>query len=148
MTQHALQPPVPSAPPPAEGLRDADLAFIRVMGARCRCGRRVDLLQACAQLSANKSRAADAIISALIQGLDGQDGTTKLRLFEPNAEMQSFDERWILAGLAAARRGDLDSLNFLLTRRLPKEKRRQIGFLIGALARALDDYAAARAKQR
>lgn len=124
-----------------EGLSGAErvaLALFRVVGARCRVMARADLFRACAMLSDDKTRAAEAVATALIRGLTGAGGIGGLRLYQPGAPELSFDERWLLGALSTARRGDVDSLTFLLARRLPHHSQRQIGFLVTALGEALD----------
>ena len=122
--------------PEAESDR-ARLAFLRVVSARSNCAARADLFQACAALSADPVRAADTLALALFRGLSGLGGVPKLKLYQPAAPELSFDERWLLAALAAAERDDTDSLAFLLRRRIPRHAQRNIGFLLRALARAM-----------
>jgi hypothetical protein len=123
----------------------AMLAFLRMASARSGCAARADLFQACAALSSDPTRAADALALALFRGLSGQGGLPKLRLYQPSAPEVSFDEHWLLGALDAAGRGDTDSLTFLLARRIPRHARRNVGFLIGALARVLAAGAPSRA---
>jgi len=125
---------------PADTLSAEDrhaLALLRVTGARCRVMARSDLFRACAMLSEDKSRAAEAVATALIRGLTGAGGLPHLRLYQPGAGEISFDEHWLLSALAAATREDTDSLTFLLASRLPTVSQRQFGFLVTALAQAL-----------
>jgi hypothetical protein len=144
MPTHALTKSLPTGVPGhaddlatfPQDIRKA-LALLRVTGARCRVMARSDLFRACAMLSADKSRAAEAVATALIRGLTGGGGLPRLRLYQPGANEVSFDELWLLSALAAANRGDSDSLTFLLARRVPAHSRRQIGFLVMALQQAL-----------
>lgn len=115
----------------------ATLAFLRLASARSGCAARTDLFQACAALSNDPTRAADSLALALFRGLSGQGDVPKLRLYQPSAPEISFDEQWLLSALFAAGRGDIDSLTFLLARRIPRHARRNVGFLIQGLARAL-----------
>jgi hypothetical protein len=121
----------------------ACLALLRVAGARCRVMARSDLFRACAMLSADRNRAAEAVATALIRGLTGAGGLGGLRLFQSGATDLSFDERWLLAAVSAADRFDTDSMTFLLARRLPMHTRRQIGFLIMSLSQAMATPASA-----
>ncbi|MEJ6389503.1 hypothetical protein [Gymnodinialimonas ulvae] len=134
---HALahQTDVPS---PDADVDRARLGFLRVASARSRCAARSDLFEACAALSSDPTRAADALALALFRGLSGQGGLPKLRIYQPSARDVSFDELWLLAALDAASRRDTDSLTFLLTRRIPRHGQRNVGFLIQSLARALN----------
>lgn len=137
---HALQTShcIPARPQALTADDRAGLALLRVIGAQCRVMARSDLFRACAMLSTDKTRAAEAVATALIRGLTGAGGLRHgLRLYQPGAPELSFDELWLLAALNAARHGDTDSLSFLLGRRLPHASRRQIGFLITSLAGAL-----------
>ncbi len=113
------------------------LALLRVVGARCRVMARADLFHACAMLSTDRDRAAEAVATALLRAFDGTGGLPRLRFYQPMAPEVSFDEHWLLAALAAAGRGDTDSLTFLVARRVPAYARRQVAFLVGALAHAL-----------
>ncbi len=115
----------------------APLATIRVVGARCRAMARTDLFRACAMLSTDRTRATEAVATALLRAFSGLDGLPRLQLYQPGEPARSFDEDWLLAALAAADRGDDDSLTFLLARRVPHHARRQIAFLVRALAKAL-----------
>ncbi|WP_224815718.1 hypothetical protein [Hasllibacter sp. MH4015] len=125
------------SPPQPGGATQPPLALIRVVGARCRVMARGDLFRACAMLSADRTRAAEAVATALLRAFDGLDGMPRLRLYQPGATERSFDEDWLLAALAAAERGDADSVTFLVARRVPRHARRQIAFLVRALAAAL-----------
>ncbi|MEJ6394145.1 hypothetical protein V8J82_12805 [Gymnodinialimonas sp. 2305UL16-5] len=124
----------PSDSPPL--VPQEDLAFLRVIAARSRCAARTDLFEACALLSMETSRAAETLALALFRAFSGQGGMPRLRIYQPAAVEISFDERWLLAALAAAKRGDRDSLTFLLARRIPRHAQRNIGFLVSALADA------------
>jgi len=115
----------------------ATLTLLRLVGARCRVMARTDLFRACAMLSGDRMRAAEAVATALIRGLTGAGGLPRLRLYQLGANELSFDELWLLSALSAANRGDSDSLTFLLARRVPAQSRRQIGFLVMALQQAL-----------
>jgi len=141
MAQHAFHPqlaaPAPETPGPTLS-QQATLTFLRLVGARCRVMARTDLFRACAMLGEDQMRAAEAVATALIRGLTGAGGLGALRLYQPGATDLSFDERWLLAAISAAARDDVDSLTFLLARRLPKHSRRQFGFLLRALSDALE----------
>lgn len=113
------------------------LAMVRFTGARCRVMARSDLFRACAMLSDDRTRAVEAVCTALLRSFDGRADMPRLKLYEMTSVEVSFDERWLLAALAAAERGDTDSLSFLLGRRVPAPARRQIGFLITALVDAM-----------
>lgn len=119
------------------------LSTLRFIGARCRGMARGDLFKACAMLSDDRTRAVEAVGTALLRGLNGEHGMPKLRLYQLNSTDISFDESWLLSAISAARRGDETSLTFLLARRIPAHARRQIGFLVVALADALDQRKAA-----
>ena len=130
----------------AAALDDADklvLTMLRFIGARCRAMARTDLFKACAMLSDDRSRAVEAVCTALLRSFSGTGDMPRLRLYEVTSTEVSFDERWLLAALSAARRGDTDSLTFLLARRVPAHARRQIGFLVAALIDAMDRKAQA-----
>lgn len=109
------------------------LAFLRFHWARCRCLARQDFHSA----RPDHARAPEARAVALFRALTCPDALGGLRLFQLGATELSFDEKWLLAALTACARQDTDSLTFLLTRRLQKPARRQVGVLIMALSRSL-----------
>jgi hypothetical protein len=117
----------------------AALAFLRVTSARNRCLARGDLFKACAALSVDPAREAEALAHALFSAFDGQGHMPRLQLYQVTADEVTFDERWLLSAIDAAARDDRDSLTFLLMRRVPKYVRRHIGFLISALAKSLPE---------
>ena len=116
----------------------AELAWLRVAGARCRVMRRSDLFEACAVLSMAREQAALAYVQALFRALPTllPNG---FRLYRPGDDQVSFDEAWLLQLLDRARAGDTDSLTFLIKRRIPRHAERQVAFLVHSLAAALDD---------
>ncbi|QBY01751.1 hypothetical protein E2K80_14305 [Rhodophyticola sp. CCM32] len=116
----------------------AELAWLRVAGARCRVMRRSDLFQACAVLSLSGEQAALAYAQALFRALP--DLLPRgLTLYAPGDSQISFDEAWLLQLLTRARAGDHDSLTFLIGRRIPRYARRQVAFLAHGLATARED---------
>lgn len=117
------------------------LALLRMTGARCRVMRRAAPVEACALLAG--PRAPEAAAALLLRGFNGENGVPRLRLYQPGAADVSFDEAWLLAALAAAKRGDTDSLTFLLARRLPRAARRPVGCLMRGLAVVLAERRAA-----
>ncbi len=123
--------------PSAETIDRSPLSFLRVAAARNRCRARGDLFKACAALSVDPGREAEALAQALFSGFSGQGDMPRLRLYQPAADELSFDERWLLSAIGAAQRGDTDSLTFLLGRRVPKHARRNIAFLLTALGKCL-----------
>lgn len=128
-------PAVPFAPLPADE-DAARLDALRRLFQLSRARARLDLFEACAMLATTPSRAAPAIAEALLRALEASLSRS-LVLYRPGEAMLSFDERWLLGLLAAAQRDDLDSLAFLLRRRLPHHARRQIGWLAGQLVQRL-----------
>ncbi|WP_227284085.1 hypothetical protein [Boseongicola sp. H5] len=122
---------------PLEPETKRELAWLRVAGARCRVMRRSDLFHACAVLSLSGEQAALAYAQALFRALPGllPGG---LRLYAPGDAQVSFDEAWLLQLLNRARAGDLDSLTFLIGRRIAPHARRQVAFLIQRLAATKD----------
>ncbi|WP_168219799.1 hypothetical protein [Pseudotabrizicola formosa] len=115
----------------------AAVAALRRLAPRCQAGARLDLFRACAMLSAHADVAARAYAEALLRGLAGVLGRAPV-LHQPGAAELSFDEAWIASLLAAARRGDAGSVQFLLASRLPRHAWRQIGWLAAQLAQRQD----------
>lgn len=143
---------VPSAAPslapsraPARPLDPRDAArldWLRRVAARSRGMPGEDMFRACAMLGARGDAvAAEHAATALFRVLPRVMGLSRLRLFETGAAECSFDEAWLLSALSSAKRGDEDSLTFLMARRLPHHARRQAACLVGILARALDNLA-------
>lgn len=60
------------------------------------------------------------------------------RFYRTGEAELSFDERWLLAAIDAARRADGDSLYFLIARRVPVHLRRWVAFLVRSVAATLD----------
>lgn len=123
----------PAAPrlSPAETARlDGLRRLFRVSRAR----QKLDLFEACAILAAAPGRATTALAEALLRSLETSLGRAPV-LYRPGEAMLSFDERWLLGLLAAARRGDEASMHFMLRARLPHHARRQTGWLIWQLAK-------------
>ncbi|GAB5448362.1 hypothetical protein [Gymnodinialimonas sp.] len=120
-------------PAPAATEDLTHLAILRLHWARSRCLPRYDLM-------ATRAQAAPSVEAAtleLLQALDCAEALGGLHLFEPGAQQLSFDEKWLLACLAAATAKDTDSLTFLLHSRLKRCVRRQIGARVLGLAELL-----------
>ena len=122
----------PATPPlsPAEAAR---LNALRRLFQLSRARARLDLFEACAMLAAQPQRSGPAFAEALLRTLEANLGRA-LVLYRPGEALLSFDERWLLALLAAALRADGASMAFLLASRLPRHARRQTGWLIARLA--------------
>lgn len=137
MTRHAAHIADPtasgSAPLPVPDL----LHRVRRAAARSRASARLDLFGACAMLSTDRDSAGQAYLDTLLRTLEQGLGRAPVIYCDACPQM-SFDERWIMALLDAHRRGDRDSLAFLLCSRLPRPTRRHVGFLIGGIARCAD----------
>ncbi|MEM7724484.1 MAG: hypothetical protein AAF376_19245 [Pseudomonadota bacterium] len=125
---------IPSAAPLALPVPDARLDWLRAIAARCRCTARTDLFRACAVLSEDRSAAAKAYAEALIRAMP----SGRMTFYQPGSRDLSFDERWLLALMDAAERGDEASLTFLMARRLPRHTRRSVGVLVTNVVRQLD----------
>lgn len=126
---HRFDCPNRDIPPP--------VAALRRLAPRCQAGARLDLFRACAMLSTDSGVAARSYAEALLRGLAVVLGRVPV-LHQPGAYELSFDEAWIASLLSAARRGDEDSMRFLLASRLPRHVRRQIGWLAAQLAQRQD----------
>ncbi len=113
------------------------LEWLRRISGQCRCAARADLFQACAMFNSDAHTAADAYAAAIFRAVPAG----RLSFHCPGSVEVSFDESWLMAMLSAAKRGDDASLTFLLARRLPRHLRRQVGFLVVNLSRALDNFA-------
>ncbi|SFE29512.1 hypothetical protein [Roseivivax sediminis] len=140
--------PVPLAqlPSPTREIDDAArlpddeaalLDMLRRTAARCRATPRADLFRACALLGAERSVAAPRFAEALLRTLDQGLGRP-VRIYKRGSTELSFDERWLLALIAAFRRDDDASATFLVSRRLTHASRRSIGFLARGLSMGLE----------
>lgn len=107
----------------------------RLAALSCRSAARMDVFEACALLSLERSVAAPAAAAALVRALPEALGDRPV-FFRPGVETLSFDEAWLLRTIAARQGGDGDSLAFLLGSRVAPAMRRQIGFLLATLAGA------------
>ncbi|MEM9047111.1 MAG: hypothetical protein AAGC92_00200 [Pseudomonadota bacterium] len=106
---------------------------LRFHAAGCRSAARLDLFRACALLSPVTEEAEAAGCSALIRVL-GQALEKSPVFFKPGVDPLSFDEAWLVSIIDARLRGDLDSVAFLVLRRVAPEKRRAFMLLIDAVA--------------
>lgn len=124
------QPRVGAAPVPRRDVIDE----LREASWRCQAQPRIDLFEACAMLSRDRTRSRmafrDALLRTLAEGLD-----RRAIFYRPNASDLSFDERWLMALIDAVERGDDHSLAFLSASRLKPHTRRQVLFLVAGLVR-------------
>lgn len=113
------------------------LNTLRLMALRCRATRRIDLFRACQMLSRDREEAgvafADALIRTLAQGL----GRAPV-FFRPGTDEISFDERWLMTLIGAARNDDVPSFEFLIRSRLARHTHRPTAFLVRNLALRVD----------
>ncbi len=116
----------------------AELAWLRIAGARCRVMRRSDFFEACAVLSLSGEQAALSYAQTLFRALPSLLASD-VRLYMPGDTDISFDEAWLLQLIERERAGDADSVAFLIRRRLPRFAWRQVRFLVASLVRALDE---------
>lgn len=138
LLQLAPDTPVPApAPQPVGDPALARLNKLRLLALRCRSAARLDLFQACALLSTDRDIAANAYADALFRTLDQGLGRPP-RIFVPGCRELSFDERWLMALIAATENGDEASRTFLLASRLRPEARRALAFLVKNLTDRLD----------
>ncbi|MEM9319723.1 MAG: hypothetical protein AAGA70_12065 [Pseudomonadota bacterium] len=115
------------------------LDWLRGRAARARSCGSADCVEACAILGAQgRDVAAETCARLLFCSLPRLLENGRLRLYEPGAVEQHFDEAWLMAALSSVQRRDTDSLTFLLARRLPRWSWRSVHFLLQTLADALD----------
>lgn len=103
---------------------------LRLVGLRCRAGRRAPPIEACrliAEPDASRDTARDVLMRSLPQAL----GRMPV-LFAPGTHELSFDEAWLLQLVSALRDDDADSATFLLRSRVPAHARRGLVFLLHA----------------
>ncbi len=113
------------------------LNHLRVVALKCRVSARTDLFEACAMLSTDKSVARAAHAETLMKCLAQATGKRPV-MFRPGAEEVSFDEAWLARMVLAAATGDTDSFEFLIRSRVPHWARRNLAFLIHAVAAEFD----------
>lgn len=125
------QRPLSAAPVPRRDVLDE----VREAAWRSQAQPRIELFEACAMLSRDRSRSQrafrDALLRTLAEGLDRRPV-----FYRPQARDLSFDERWLMALIDAVERGDGDSLAFLTASRLRRHARRQVLFLVSGLVRS------------
>ena len=124
----------PAAEPPA--FPDAvmtTLSEIRMTALACRSAARTDIFEACALLATTRGAARDAYCQALVRCLEQALGRAPV-FFRPDVVQMSFDEAWLSRLMETVRRGDEDSLAFLLRSRVGVPHRRLLGYLIGQIA--------------
>lgn len=128
----ALQRNVEARASQAGQLSMADAAYLnklRFVAMACRSKPRTELFEACALLQVTREASQDAFAEALMRCL-GQALGRPARLHAPGTAELTFDEHWLLALGQAAGRGDESSLTFLMGRRLAREDRRLVRFLV------------------
>lgn len=106
---------------------------LRIIALDCRAAARADLFEACALLAHEEDTAHDAHARALLKCLR-QAIACQPTLYQPGTAEVSFDEAWLIQGLAAAKAGDHDSFAFLIRSRVPKIHQRHIAFLIKGIS--------------
>jgi hypothetical protein len=87
-------------------------------------------------LSHEQDIAHDAHARALLKCLR-QAITRQPTFYRPGTTAVSFDEAWLVQGLAAAKAGDHDSFAFFIRSRVPKIHQRHIAFLIKGISNKL-----------
>ncbi|UOA26443.1 hypothetical protein [Pseudosulfitobacter sp. DSM 107133] len=107
----------------------ATLAALRIAACGCRASARLGVEQACALIDASPEKALHTLLGALPEAFG-----RPTRFYRPGEAELSFDERWVLAAVDAARRSDDDSLYFLIARRVPACLRRWVAFLVRRVA--------------
>jgi hypothetical protein len=117
--------------------RGASLERLRALAVRCRAARRLDLLRACQMLSGDTGEAGTAFAAALIRTLSQGLGRPPV-FFKPGSREVSFDERWLIALVAAVQKPDESSFEFLIRSRLARHTHRPTAFLARNLAMRLD----------
>lgn len=111
---------------------DARLEVLRTQAARCRTAAHLDLHRACNLLTLDPDRAPVVFARALLRTL-GQALGKRPIIHRPGASEVSFDESWLLRLIDRLEDGDIDSVTFLLSRRIPHEYRRSVAFLLHGL---------------
>jgi hypothetical protein len=88
-------------------------------------------------LSGDTGEAGTAFAAALIRTLSQGLGRP-LVFFKPGSREVSFDERWLIALVAAVQKRDEPSFEFLIRSRLARHTHRPTAFLARNLAMRLD----------
>ncbi|MHA7874170.1 hypothetical protein [Roseivivax sp.] len=130
--EHLPFDPAPRPAPIAEPMRPL-LNHLRVTALSCRTAARSDLFQACAVLSTDRTVARSAFAETLVRGLAQALGQRPV-LYRPGAREVSFDEAWLARLAHSAQSGDEDSFQFLIRARVPHAARRNLAFLVRAVA--------------
>jgi len=106
---------------------------LRMVALKCRVAARLDLFEACAMLSNDKTKARTAYAETLMKCLEQATGKRPL-FYRPGCEDISFDEAWLTRLIVASIDDDQDSFDFLLRSRVPHWARRNFAFLIHSIA--------------
>ena len=125
-----------SAPPPLLGLDESALGalnYVRLVALECRSAARVDLFQACAVLTQDKTVAHRAYAETLVKCLSQALGTKPV-FYAPGVSEISFDEAWLVRLIQSSASGDLDSFVFLIRSRVPHIAQRNLAFLVHAMS--------------
>lgn len=127
---------------PADPIRDLERFYtaenlallnrLRFHAIECRAEKRVEFFEACALIQADPASAVDEHIAALIRILDQAIGH-KPTIHAPGCKTLSFDEKWLLQIFQQSCVEDLDSVLFLIRRRVISYKQRAFGALVMGL---------------
>ena len=129
-----LQIPTYSAPP-ARAVPEPYriiLNQMRLHAAECRASSRLDLFEACDAISPETQKGEETLIRVVLRVM-GQALDKRPLFLKPGTAELSFDEEWLMSLLMAHARGDADSFEFMIRRRVARLKRRSFGSLIASL---------------
>ena len=118
---------------PVQNGQDGFLNHLRFVALRCRARARADMFQACALLTSDKTQSIRAHAEALAQCLN-EALCKRAVFFRPGTTELSFDEAWLVQLASALRRGDEDSVRFLLHSRVRPEHHRNMRFLVSRIS--------------
>lgn len=106
---------------------------LRCQAVTSRAKARIEFFSACAVIDPKATTSAADRLTLLLRLLD-QVLPGGAVVHRPGERKLSFDERWLLSVIDADRRGDRDSLAFLISRRVEPAKRRLFALLVSGLA--------------
>lgn len=115
------------------------LSLVRSGIRTCRAKGRLELCEACASLKDNPNACIDAYVDALLRAISQGMGEP-LVIHQTGAREQSFDERWLIALLEAASRGDNSSLGFMLRTRLSAALVPEVRWLLLQIHQSLSSH--------
>lgn len=108
---------------------------LRFQSIACRAERHLGFYEACQLIQADRSLAVEGLIDALVRILGEAIDKTPV-IHAPGCGELSFDEKWLMQMFERAAADDIDSVIFLVKRRVNRYKQRSFMMLVTSLSKA------------